>query len=153
MTQSDADPATWGRRPYADVEAREILNDVSDRIARKQPEHVDDPADLSLADVLRQMCRENSDLDTEDWTLAELMTRGLTSGEVVCWWFYRHAGYDLAEIHHAIQGGDFSDDAGHRRNSLRNIQRMLKSAASKLPDEDPGDVPDVIDADAVPAEA
>lgn len=99
------------------------------------------------------MCRENSDRDRETWTLAGLMEHGLTSGEVVCWWFYRYAGYDLREIHHGIQGGDFSDDAGHRRNSLRNIQQMLNSAASKLPDEDPGDVPDVIDVEAAPAEA
>lgn len=148
MSRDDGpDPATWGRRPYADVEAREILNDASRRIARNQPDHVDDPGDPTLSEVLQHTYRQDTDLDTDAWTLTELKAHDLSFGEAVCWWFFRYAGYDLGEIHHAVSGRNFSDDPGHRRNSLRNIQRMLKSAATKLPGESPDDVPDAVGVD------
>ena len=154
MSRGDRpDPPTWGRRPYADVEAREILNDESERIARKQPDHVDDPGDLTLADVLRERYRRTTD-DAPVGTLAEIKSHGLTFEETVCWYFYRFEGYDLGEIHRAVRGTDPGGDPSHRRNSIRNIQRILKSAATKLPDEDPDNVPDMVDVNLeAPAEA
>lgn len=139
-------PTTWGRRPYADKEARELLNDVSQGIARDPPDHVDDPGDLSLSDALKA----NYDTDTKAQTLAGLLEQGLTFEEAVCWYWFRHAQFSLTDIHYAIlssktdtnaEGGDPSQ----RRNSVRNIQRILESAAFKLPDADQDDVPDLAD--------
>lgn len=146
-------PALWGKRPFADVAARDYLNDISERIARKQPDHIADPGDLSLSDVLREKYRQDTGDDAQAVTLSEMMKHGLSFEEVVCWYFYRFAGFDAAEIHSAVHGQELSDDPAHRRNSLRNIQRILNSAASKLPGEDPADVPDVTDADAKPKPA
>jgi hypothetical protein len=149
MAQNDRpDPPTWGRRPYADTEARELLNNLSDRIARHPPDHVDDPGDLTLSDVLRERYRQDTGDDAHAVTLAGMMKHGLSFEEVVCWYFYRFADYDLTEIHTALQGAPPGDHPAHRRNSLRNIQRILKSAATQLPREHPADVPNVIDAEA-----
>jgi hypothetical protein len=149
MTGDDSpEPARWGRRPYADVAARNVLNDESERIARKQPDHVDDPDDLTLSDVLLERYRQDTGDHAQAVTLAGMMKHGLSFEEVVCWYFYRFADYDLTEIHTALQGAPPGDDPAHRRNSLRNIQRILKSAATQLPREDPADVPNVIDAKA-----
>ena len=134
----------WGRRPYADVAARNILNDESERIARNQPDHVDDPSDLTLADILRERYRRRSD-SGQVRTLTEIKSHGLTFEETVCWYFYRFAGYDLEEIHRTVRGTNPGGDPSHHRNSLRNIQRILKSAATQLPDEEPAEVPDMID--------
>lgn len=140
-------PTTWGRRPYADKEARELLNDVSRRIARDPPDHVDDPGDLALSDVLKA----TYDPDTKADTLADLMGHGLNFEEAVCWYWFRYAQFSLMNIHFAIQGIQKGGDPSHRRNSIRNIQRILESAAFKLPNASVSDVPDlddVIDADA-----
>jgi len=151
--ENGPEPARWGHRPYADVAARNILNDESERIARKQPDHVDDPGDLTLSDVLQERYRQDTDDDAQAVTLAGMMKHGLSFEEVVCWYWFRFAAYDLTEIHTAIRDAHPSDDPAHRRNSLRNIQRILKSAAMQLPGENPADVPDVIngESDAEPA--
>lgn len=134
-------PKTWGRRPYADKEARELLNDVSRRIVRDDPDHVDEVDDPSLSDVLKA----NYDPQTKADTLADLLEHGLTFQEAVCWYWFRYAQFDLMNIHFAIQGIQKGGDPDHRRNSIRNIQRVLESAAFKLPDASPGDVPDLDD--------
>lgn len=147
MTQDDRpDPATWGRRSYADVEARELLNDVSGRIVRHPPDHVDDPGDPTLTDVLREQIREGTDVDPSLLTLSDLKKHGLSFGEAVCWYWYRHAGWDMAKIDRAARGhGIDGDGSPPSRNAIRNMTRQLKSAASKLPGESPDDVPDVAD--------
>lgn len=152
MSQDDApEPARWGRRPYADVESRSILNDLSERIARKQPDHIDDPGDVSLSDVLREKYRQDTGDDAHAVTLAEMMRYGLDFEEAVCWFFYRFAGYDLGEIHAVIQGAPPNDGGAHRRNSLRNIHRILENAAVALPTASRDDVPDLADVDLEPA--
>lgn len=145
MVRDDGNPKpkTWGRRPYADKEAREYMNDISQRIARTDPDHVDEPADPSLSDVLE----ESFDADTKAGTLTDLMGHGLDFQEAVCWYWFRYAQFDITEIHYAIQGINTGGDPSHRRNSVRNIQRILESAAFKLPDADPDDVPDLTDVD------
>jgi hypothetical protein len=140
-------PPTWGRRPYADAQARSILNDESERIARDPPDHVDNPSNPTLSDVLRERFRDGTDVDPGLLTLADLKGHGLTFEEIVCWYFYRFAGYDIAEIHRAVRGTGLGSDPSHRRNSIRNIQRILKSAATKLPSEDSDGVPDMVDVD------
>lgn len=150
--RDDPNPKLWGKRPYCDKEARGLLNDISERIARNEPDHIDDPAGPSLADVFREQYRQrNGDAPTA-LTLTEMMRHDVDFEEAVVWYFYRVAGYDLAEIHDAIQGGG-RDGAPVPKNSLRNIHRILKTAASKLPDADPANVPDIDDllADAAPA--
>jgi len=142
----DAEPALWGRRTYADVEAREILNDESERIARQPPDHVDDPGDPTLTNVLREQIREGTDVDPSLLTLSDLKKHGLSFGETVCWYWYRHAGWGLAKIDRAARGhGIDGDGSPPSRNAIRNMTRQLKSAASKLPGESPDDVPDVAD--------
>lgn len=148
----EPNPKAWGRRPYADKEAREQLNDISRCIARKRPDDVRDPDDPSLSDVIRHAdeLQGSGGRDPKARTLAGLMEHGLTFQEAVCWYWFRHSQMDLTEIHFAIKGINHGGDPAHRRNSVRNIQRVLESAAFKLPDEDPDDVPtlDVADIDA-----
>lgn len=135
----------WGRRPYAGKEARELLNDVSERIARKRPDWVDDPGDPTLAEVIQyadqsdgvELARQKAK------TLSELMRHGLTFQEAVAWYWFRYAQFDMMEIHFAQEGIQKGGDPAHQRNSVRNIQRVLESAAFKLPDADPSDVPDL----------
>lgn len=135
----------WGRRAYVDKEARELLNDISRRIARDPPDHVDDVDDLSLSDVLKSKYV----VDTKATTLAGLLEQGLSFEESVCWYWFRHAQFSMTDIHYAIQsstdGGLTGGDPSHRRNSVRNIQRILESAAFKLPDVDADDVPNLAD--------
>jgi len=136
----------WGRRVYADVEAREILNDVSDHIARDPPDHVDGPGDPTLTGVLREHMREGTDVDPSLLTLADLKGHGLSFEETVYWYWYRHAGWDLAKIDRAARGhGIDGDGPPPSRNAIRNVTRRLKNAASKLPGKSPDDVPDIAD--------
>jgi len=129
---------TWGRRPYGSKEAREILNDVSAAIARDRPDHVDDPTDPTLAEVLRS----HYDAETKAATLTALLRDGLSFQEAVCAYFYWFSGFDLVEIHFAQEGISRGGDPTQLRNSLRNIKRVLTSAAEQLdadvtpPDED-----------------
>lgn len=135
----------WGRRPYAGKEAREQLNDVSTRIARTRPDWIDDPDDPTLADVIRfaQRCDGLALTDQKSTTLSELMGHGLTFQEAVCWYWFRYAQLDMVEIHYAMEGHQKGGDPSHRRNNVRNIRRVLTSAAEKLPDVDVDDVPDL----------
>jgi len=129
----------WGRRPYADKESREILNDISRQIRAEEPEHVDDPSDPTLSEVLKTVY----DPDTKATTLSDLMSHGLSFEEAVCWYWFRHCQFDLMNIHYAIRGIKKGGDPAHRRNSVRNIQRVLESAAFKVPGEDPADIPNL----------
>ncbi len=135
----------WGRRPYAGKEARELLNDVSERIARKRPDWVADPDDPTLAEVLQYADQSNGMelAETKARTLSELMRHGLTFQEAVAWYWFRYAQFDMMEIHFAQEGIQKGGDPAHQRNSVRNIQRVLESGAFKLPDADPDDVPDL----------
>jgi len=134
-------PKIWGRRAYIDKEAREILNDISRQIVCEPPDHVDDPDDPTLSEVLKA----EYDTSSKAETLSGLMKHGLSFEETVCWYWYRYAHYSLMNIHFAIQGIRKGGDPDHRRNSVRNIQRILESAAFKLPDADPSEVPDLND--------
>jgi len=135
----------WGRRPYAGKEARELLNDLSRDIAREQPDTIDDSDDPSLADVVQYADERGAgrSVERKTSTLTDLMRHGLTFQEAVCWYWFRYAKFDLMEIHFAQEGISKGGDPAHQRNSVRNIQRVLESAAFKLPDASPDDVPDL----------
>lgn len=143
------DPKTWGRRPYADKAAREQMNDISAAIARRQPDDVDDPSNPALSDVIRHAdaVAGGADETPKADTLAELLGYGLNFQEAVCWYWYAVAQYSFTEVHYAISGHSKGGDPDQRRNSVRNIHRVLKSAAFKHPDEDPADVPDLDETD------
>ena len=90
MARNDTDrptrrPKTWGKRPYATKEAREMLNDVTSYISRTRPDWVDDPDDPSLDDVIRTASKVYVDRDTDPKAvvLADLMGHGLTFKEAV----------------------------------------------------------------------
>jgi hypothetical protein len=156
MTESDpggrdslhADPKIWGRRPYAGKRARELLNDVSRSIERRQPQDVDDVESPSLADVI-----QHADLAIQDddgggpkaRTLTGLLAHGLDFQEAVMWYWFRYCRFDITEIHYAMTGADQGGDPEQRRNSVRNIKRVLSSAAEELPNADPDDIPGMVD--------
>lgn len=144
----DINPKVWGRRPYADKDAREVLNDVSTWIARTRPDGVDDPDDPSLSDILRYAGHALDSKGTDEpktTTLSALMGRGLDYQEAVVWYWFRYCELDLTEIHYATTGRDRGGDPATRRNATRNIVSVLKSAARKLDDVDPDSVPDVVE--------
>lgn len=159
MPQSDAgdpgadadlhrDPKVWGRRPYAGKRARELLNDVSRSIERQQPDGVDDASDPSLADVVQHAdlaVQDDGDGGPKARTLSALMAHDLDFQEAVCWYWFRYCRFDITEIHYAMTGSDQGGDPEQRRNSVRNIRRVLVSAAEKLPDADAGDVPGMVE--------
>lgn len=139
-------PKVWGRRPYADKQARELLNDISRTIARCQPDIVDDPADPSLSEVLKTAQAGADGVgDVKMKTLVALLGDGLTFQEAVVWYWFRWSHLDVSEIHYAMNGGSVGGDPATRRTSVRNIIRTLKDAASKLPDEDPDSIPDMVE--------
>lgn len=127
----DIDPKVWGRRTYAGKSAREVLNDASRAIAQNRPDHVDDPADPTLSDVIEQVGR-GVDPAVKGSLLADLMSRGLVFREAVCWYWYRHAQFDVTEIHFAMEGYDHGGDPGRRADHVERIINTLRSAASKL---------------------
>jgi hypothetical protein len=148
----DINPKVWGRRPYAGKQARELMNDVSAWIARTRPQGVDDPENPSLSDVLayagpalRQPDTPDDDVDAKDATLTRLMADGLDYQEAVVWYWFRYCQFDITEIHYAMTGSNQGGDPSQRRNSTRNIIRVLQSAASKVQDADPDDVPSMVD--------
>jgi hypothetical protein len=145
---SSPDAKLFGRRPWADKEARELLNDISRWIELKRPDSVDDPEDPSLADVISHADAAMSNNDTPDLkakTLSSLMADGLNYQEAVTWYWYRYCDFALAEIVFAIEGRGKGGDPEERRNQTRSVLRVLSDSASKLPDEDPDDIPDITD--------
>jgi hypothetical protein len=131
----------WGRRAYAGKSAREVLNDASRAIAQTRPDHVEDPADPTLSDVIEEVNR-GVDPDVKGSLLADLMDRGLSFREAVCWYWYRHAQFDVTEIHFATEGYDHGGDPGRRADHVGSIIDTLRSAASKLEvDVDLSDAP------------
>lgn len=146
------DPKVWGRRPYADKRARELLNDVSQFIARTRPPDVESPDDPAMSDILRyagvalntSQAPDSADVKaaTIEWLMGD---QGLDFQEAVCWYWFRYCQYDLTEIHYAQSGNDAGGDPEDRRNATRNIIRVLSSAASKVDGEDPDDIPDLVD--------
>jgi len=145
---SSPDAKLFGRRPWADKEARELLNDISRWIQMNQPDAVDDPADPSLADVIT--CADAAmdhadDADPKVTTLSGLMRDGLNYQEAVTWYWYRFCDFTLAEIVFAIEGRDTGGDPEERRNQVRSVLRTLTDAAGKIPDADPSEVPDISD--------
>lgn len=129
--QERPNPKVWGRRAYAGKSAREMLNDASHAIAQSHPDHVDDPADPSLADVIRQ-AKRGFDPTVKGAILADLLGQGLNFSEAVCWYWYRHAAFDVTEIYFAKEGFDQGGDQGRRDNHVADIIDTLQSAASKL---------------------
>lgn len=125
------DPKVWGRRPYAGKSSRERLNDASRAIAQTRPDHVDDPADPSLADIIQQ-AKQDADPEVKGSLLADLLGQGLDFREAVCWYWYRHAQFDVTEIHFATEGYDCGGDPGRRADHADQIADTLRSAASKL---------------------
>lgn len=147
---SERGPKVWGRRPYAGKGARELLNDTSTYIWRTQPADVPDPTNPTLGDVMVHAGRAldhqpEGGHDTKAATLVELLGHGLTFQEAVVWYWFRYCRFDITEIHFAIQGSKTGGDPAQRRGSVRNILRVLKSAASKVPDASADDVPGMLD--------
>lgn len=149
MSGNGPNPKIWGRRLYADKAGRELLNEVSQYIARIQPDDVDDPADPAVSDLLRHA---GTALDVNREThmakgaiLSNLMAEGLDFQEAICWYWFRYCRFDITEIHYGITGHDSGGDPAQRRESVRNIMSVLKSAATKLPDVSSDDVPDMVD--------
>lgn len=124
-------PKVWGRRTYATPEARERANDISRAIAEKQPDHVDDPADPSLSDVLQQ-AKRGIDPEVKGSLLADLLQRGLSFREAVCWYWYRYAQFDVTEIHFVQEGYSHGGDPDRRAEHVASIIDTLRSAAEKL---------------------
>lgn len=124
--------AVWGRRPWADKKAKEILNDVSFQVLRDQPDHVDDPADPSLSELLEHHYKPE---DTKVPTLVDLLGQGLTYQEAVVWYFFRFCSMSIMDIYYASSGRDTGGGVQDRRNATRTIRRVLHEAADKL-DED-----------------
>lgn len=129
--QERPDPKVWGQRAYAGKAARELLSDASRAIAQSQPDHVDDPADPSLADVIRQ-AKRGFDPTAKGATLSDLLGQGLNFREAVCWYWYRHAAFEVTEIYFAKEGFDQGGDPGRRADHVADITDTLRSAASKL---------------------
>jgi len=125
------DPKVWGRRTYAGKAARELLNDTSRAITQTRPDHVDDPADPSLSDVVQQLKR-GVDPGVKGSLLADLLGQGLDFREAVCWYWYRHAQFDVTEIYFAMEGYDQGGDPERRADQVAGIIDTLRSAASKL---------------------
>jgi hypothetical protein len=124
-------PKVWGRRAYAGKAARELLNDASRAIAQTQPDHVDDPVDPSLSDIVQQVKR-GVDPDVKGSLLADLLGQGLNFREAVSWYWYRHAQFDITEIYFAMEGYDRGGDPERRADHVDQIADTLRSAASKL---------------------
>lgn len=141
------DRRLWGRRPFADREAREILNDASEWIVRHKPDDVDDPHDPQLSDVLKYVPEAKKERHRQQKleNLSRLFDYGLTFQESVCFYWWFRCGLSLTDIHYAIVEHDVGGDPEQRRNSLRNINRVLESAAFKHPETGPDDVPDLSD--------
>jgi hypothetical protein len=130
--QADSpDPKAWGRRAYAGKAAREQLNDASRAICEQAPDHVDDPTDPDLSDIIRQIA-QGVDPHVKGSLLANLLQNGLTFREAVCWYWYRHAQLDLTEIHFAIQGYNHGGDPDTRADHVEDIAATLRTAAEKL---------------------
>lgn len=132
-------PKVWGRRAYLNKPLRERANDASRAIAQTRPDHVDDPADPALSDVFEQLVR-GVDPAVKGSLLVDLMSRGLDFREAVCWYWYRHAQFDITEIYFAKEGFDKGGDPERRADHVAGIIDTLRSAASKL-DVD-ADLPD-----------
>jgi hypothetical protein len=119
----------WGRRPWADKKAKEILNDVSFGVLRDQPDYVDEPGDPSLSDLLEHHYGHEG---TKAPTLVDLLGRGLNYQEAVVWYFFRFCGMSIMDIYYSTNRTDTGGGVQDRRNATRNIRRVLNSAARKM---------------------
>lgn len=124
--------ALFGRRPFADKRARELLNDASEQVLRNEPDWVDDPADPTLSDILQY---ELSPDESKVPILTDLLSQGLTFQEAVCWYFYRYCKMTTKDIHYATRPYDKGGDVGELASESRNIRRVLAEAADKLDEE------------------
>lgn len=139
--QSQPDAYVWGRRPWANKAARELLNDLSRDIARHKPDYVEEPADPGLDDVIRHAQADDDGADLKGNTLKDLLAQGLTYQQAVVWYWFAYCGYSLMDIHYAHEG---NEKAGRtirfKEQSLRNIKSVLVDAAQKLDGIDPSDL-------------
>lgn len=141
-SQGEPDAYVWGRRPWANKAARELLNDLSRSIAHDRPDYIDAPGDPGLDDILRFASdTPGQPADLKGNTLKDLLAQGLTYQEAVVWYWFAFCGYSLMDIHYAHEG---NDRAGRtirfKDQSLRNIKRVLLEAARKLDDIDADDL-------------
>lgn len=125
----------WGRRPWADKEGKEILNDLSHQVLLNEPDHVEDPTDPALGELLKT----HYGIDPKSSTLTALLSEGLTFQEAVVWYFFRHCQLSVMDIFYATSPVDTGGGVKDRANATRNIRRVIHQAAEKL-GEDP-DVP------------
>lgn len=135
--------ALFGRRPFANKKARELLNDASEQILRTEPDWVDDPADPTLSDVLQF---ELSPSESKVPLLSDLLSQGLTFQEAVVWYMWRYCQMTPRDIHYATKPYDKGGDVGELSGASRNIRRVLGTAAGKLGEDIPDDL-DVDDSD------
>lgn len=64
--------------------------------------------------------------------LTDLVQQGLSFREAVCWYWYRHAQFDVTEIHFAQEGYSHGGDPERRVEQVADIIDTLRSAAEKL---------------------
>lgn len=135
---------TWRQRPYVDKEAKQILDDLSFQVLKDQPEHIDDPENPTLAELLKY---EKGPEDAALVTLSDLLAQDLTAQEAVMWYFFRYCQLSIMEIYYATHGHDTGGDPTDRRNATRNIRRTLHTAGQKLGERVAIPHPDEEDAD------
>lgn len=125
--------SAFGRRPYLPKEGREIANNAARKMAVEQPEFVEDPKDVTMAEVLKFMSGDGGHTERETATLCDLLTKGLDFREAVVWFLWEHAGLDMREIYHVDEGKERSDWGEEQEiQGMRNIRSGIKSAANKL---------------------
>jgi len=158
-------PRVFRHRPYLDSRAQEYLNQAARRIARREPEWVDDPSEPSVAECLQEL-RERppdaaehdrpsaggidvtsddsgsdeqgmdpdtrTDQATDTELLLDLLAAGLDYQEVVYWVLYEFDGLGPIEVFHATAGKQKSYSRDLDRHAIRNVERVLASAARKL---------------------
>jgi len=122
----------FGSRLYAGKAARELLNDASRAIAERAPDHVENPTDPSLSDVIRHIERRGVDPEVKGMILADLLQNGLTYREAVRWYWYRHAQLELTEIYYATREYDTGGSPSQRSDHVDDIVASLRTAAEKL---------------------
>jgi len=148
LTEKDGAPRLFGNRPYCSKEAQERLNRESREIYFAEPDHVDDPTDPTLDEVLEHIQRRQEGVNDAD-LIVDLLAGGLDWEEVIVYYLYRWSGLEKRDIYYATEGIRTAPDV-EERGLTRHIDRVLASVEGKL-DEDLG-IDDDVNPDAVAEE-
>lgn len=151
-------PRVFRHRPYLGKHGREILNRSARRIARNEPDWVEDPLNPTLEECLHELqhprkrdqaedplpehrepdrTRPREDLyDVDRDLIVSLLGAGLDYQETVYWILYEYTGLDPREIFHASSGKQKSFSRELDSQAIRNVESVLQSAARTLDVED-----------------